>query len=262
VVMLPKAVREPLRARLAWRADLHREDLAAGLGRVALPDALAVKYPKMAYELGWQFVFASRSISQCPRTGAPGRHHLHEAGVQKAVKAAGRACRMTKRVTPHTLRHSFATHLLADGVNIRMVQELLGHTDVRTTRPYTHVTDGGAAGTGSPSIGLRDGRRPRGATTTAAAAYPAAPSGERGDEAPAPPARPRRPRRTRGRRAGASASGRLTATGRSPTGAGPPPRRPQQGRRQVCAVRRTRPRRRPPGRGRRAAAPATRSHHP
>ena len=149
-VMLPKAAKEPLRARLGWRLELHREDLAAGLGRVEVPDALDAKYPKLGYEPGWQFVFASRWMSQCPRTGRPGRHHLHEAGVQRAVRSAARACGLTKRVTPHTLRHSFATHLLEDGVNIRAVQELLGHTDVRTTMLYTHVTYGGAAGTGSP----------------------------------------------------------------------------------------------------------------
>jgi integrase len=87
VVMLPKAVKQPLRARLAWRAELHQRDLAAGKGRVEMPDALAVKYPRMAYELGWQLVFASRALSTCPRTGQPGRHHLHDAGVQRAVRA-------------------------------------------------------------------------------------------------------------------------------------------------------------------------------
>jgi integron integrase len=149
-VMLPRVAKEALADRLRWRADLHARDLARGLGRVELPGALARKYPRAACELGWQFVFASRWVSKCPRTGTPGRHHLHEAGVQKAVKRAARACGFSARVTPHTLRHSFATHLLEDGANIRAVQELLGHKDVRTTMLYTHITYGGAASTGSP----------------------------------------------------------------------------------------------------------------
>ena len=148
--MMPQAAKGPLRERLAWRADLHRKDLARGLGRVELPDALGRKYPRAQYELNWQFVFASRFTSKCPRTGEPGRHHLHEAGVQKAVKRAARACGFRQRVSPHTLRHSFATHMLEGGADIRTVQELLGHKDVRTTMLYTHVTYGGAASSRSP----------------------------------------------------------------------------------------------------------------
>lgn len=121
-LMLPRATREPLAERLKWRAALHRRDIEGGYGRVDLPDALAVKYPKLAYDFGWQFIFASRWLSKCPRSGETGRHHLDPGGVQKAIRRASKECGLTKRVTPHTLRHSFATHLLEDGIDIRTVQ--------------------------------------------------------------------------------------------------------------------------------------------
>jgi integron integrase len=149
-VMLPKSIKEPLAARLKWRAELHESDLARGLGRVDMPDALEAKYPNAPWLLAWQFVFASRSISDCPRTGRPGRHFVYPGTVQRAVAAAARAAGIVHRVGPHTLRHCFATHLLEDGHDIHVVQELRGHKDVRTTMLYTHVSYGGSASARSP----------------------------------------------------------------------------------------------------------------
>jgi site-specific recombinase XerD len=124
--------------------------LARGLGRVDTPTALAVKFPNADHELAWQFVFASTRMSRCPRSGAWGRHHIHESAVQRAVTTAARSLNWTKRVTCHALRHSFATHLLEMGQDIRTVQELLGHNDVRTTMVYTHVMEKAAARVRSP----------------------------------------------------------------------------------------------------------------
>ena len=121
-------------------------DLAVGLGRVTLPDALRRKYPRAATAWGWQFVFPASRVCRDPRWGPPSRYHLHESSVQKAIAVAARRCGIAKRVGPHTLRHSFATHLLEDGYDIRTVQELLAHRDVSTTMVYTHVLDGGALG--------------------------------------------------------------------------------------------------------------------
>jgi integron integrase len=149
-VMLPKGAEEGLRAQMDWRRTLHARDLARGEGRVELPNALAAKFPHADHELGWQFVFASERLSRCPRTGEVGRHHVHEAGVQRAVTTAVRSLGWSKRVTCHTLRHSFATHLLEMGQDIRTVQELLGHNDVRTTMIYTHVMEKAASRVRSP----------------------------------------------------------------------------------------------------------------
>jgi integron integrase len=149
-VMLPAAVREALVKQVAWRRPLHERDLERGFGRVAMPDALAVKLAGADHSLPWQFLFASSRLSRCPRSGRWGRHHVHEGGLQRAVTNAVRSLGWTKRVTCHTLRHSFATHLLEMGQDIRTVQELLGHNDVRTTMIYTHVMEKAASRVRSP----------------------------------------------------------------------------------------------------------------
>jgi integrase len=151
--MLPAATRDPLTRPLGWRRQLHEHDLSAGQGRVDMPDALAVKFPGADHSLPWQFVFASSRLSRCPRTGRWGRHHVHEGGVQRAITHAVRDLGWTKRATCHTLRHSFATHLLEMGQDIRTVQELLGHTDVSTTMIYTHVVEKAATRVKSPLDG-------------------------------------------------------------------------------------------------------------
>jgi len=156
-VMLPVATRAGLSRQLDWRRALHERDLARGLGRVELPTALAVKFPHADHDLGWQFLFASTRISRCPRTGRLGRHHLHEAALARAMTTAVRQLGWTKRATCHTLRHSFATHLLEAGQDIRTVQELLGHNDVRTTMIYTHVMEKAASRVRSPLDALRPG---------------------------------------------------------------------------------------------------------
>lgn len=138
-VPLPQVLHEALHAQLAYVATLHNGDLEQGFGRVYLPDALARKYPNAPSEYRWQYVFPSSKISTDPRSGAVRRHHVHENGLQKYIKAAATAAGLSKRVTCHTLRHCFATHLLESGYDIRTVQELLGHADVATTMIYTHV---------------------------------------------------------------------------------------------------------------------------
>lgn len=154
VTMLPERLVKPLRAHLDKVRALHERDLAEGFGEVWLPDALSVKAKSMPRAWGWQWVFPSGLRSVDPRSGITRRHHLQPESVQKAIRLAARAGELVKPVTPHVLRHSFATHLLAAGHDIRTVQELLGHKDVETTMIYTHVLNRGGRGVASPLDGL------------------------------------------------------------------------------------------------------------
>jgi integron integrase len=153
VTMLPAPLVEPLQAHLVRVKALHEIDLADGCGDVELPDALARKYPRAPYEWGWKFVFPSHKRSIDPRSGVIRRHHVYENYVTRGVKSAAHAAGIAKPVSCHTLRHSFATHLLEGGYDIRTVQELLGHTDVSTTMVYTHVLNKGGRGVTSPLEG-------------------------------------------------------------------------------------------------------------
>ena len=150
VTMLPRSLAAELRAQLARARAVHGSDVAAGFGAVALPDALARKYPNAAREWGWQWVFPASRRFRDAETGEERRHHLHETVVQRSVKRAVRAAGIAKPASCHTLRHSFATHLLSAGYDIRTVQELLGHRDVKTTMIYTHVLNRGGRGVKSP----------------------------------------------------------------------------------------------------------------
>lgn len=154
ITTLPRTAEAPLREHLARVEALHNRDLERGDGAVIIPTALARKYPNAPREWKWQWVFPAASRYRDDRTGVHYRHHVHESGIQRAVKEAATRAGFDKRVTCHTLRHSFATHLLERGQDIRTVQELLGHRDVATTMIYTHVLRLGAKGVRSPADSL------------------------------------------------------------------------------------------------------------
>lgn len=151
--LLPQSLQEELTAQIAFVAKQHRRDLEDGFGEVYMPNALGKKYPRAAFELGWQFLFPSTNIGACPRTGVMRRHHLHHTALRKQIRRARLNAQITKPVRSHTFRHSFATRLLQQGYDIRTIQKLLGHSDVTTTEIYTHVLGRGAMGVVSPMDG-------------------------------------------------------------------------------------------------------------
>lgn len=150
VTVLPRSLLEPMKQQLLARRSVFDEDQRSNKSGVWLPHALAIKYPRAPWEWGWQYIFAAVGLSADPRDGTVRRHHLDERLVQRHVRAAALGARIVRPVSPHTLRHSFATHLLESGYDIRTVQELLGHADVSTTMIYTHVLNRGGRGVVSP----------------------------------------------------------------------------------------------------------------
>lgn len=150
VTILPLSLQQPLQQHLQEVERLHQQDLAQGYGQVYLPDALERKYPHANQDWGWQYVFPAHHLSVDPRSGQVRRHHLDGSSLRKTIKQAAKHAKIYKPIGPHTLRHSFATHLLEDGYDLRTIQELLGHKSVETTMIYTHVLKRGARGVRSP----------------------------------------------------------------------------------------------------------------
>lgn len=151
ITVLPETVVEALKNQIRTSKKIHERDLSLGLGRVEMPFALDRKYPNAEREWKWQYIFPSKNISKNPRTGATGRHHLSEASLQKPFRQIVLQTKIAKNASPHTLRHSFATHLLQNGQDIRTIQDLLGHKELTTTMIYTHVIQTNKLGIRSPA---------------------------------------------------------------------------------------------------------------